>query len=123
MLPAQAGEGAEAVLYGRLRTGRRSSSALPRRCLALASWGFYRKSLPARRRERDVDEGSLGEQEHECKGRRHGIDVELNRAEGMGEGRGGEVGANGRPDAEADGESDADVGEGGGALGRCGDVG
>ena len=123
MLPAQACESTEAVLHGGLRTGRRSSSALSRRCLALASRRLHSEPLPARLRERDVDESSLGEQKHECKGRRHGVDVELNGAEDVRERGGCEVGANGRPDAEADGESDADVGEGGGALGRCGDVG
>lgn len=86
---------------------------------------MYAETLSTRFWQRDREEGCLRQEQDQRDNRRGGINVELGAEQSLPEwyGLGGEVRANGRPDAETYREGDTHMGEGLCAVGGCGDVG
>ena len=85
----------------------------------------FLRALAPRLRKGEDQEGCLKGQQHEREDCRRGVHVQLEagRLERCRERLGGEVRADGRSDAEADGESNADVCDCFCAIRRSGDVG
>ena len=88
--------------------------------------GFRAETFPSRLRQRDREESGLRHEQDERENRRGGIDVELGAQQQIlpkRHGLGGKVRADGRADAEAYREGDANVREGLCTVGGRGDVG
>lgn len=86
---------------------------------------MHAEALSTRFWQRDGEESCLRHEQDQRENRGGGINVELGAEQGLPEryGSGGEVRADGRPDAETYREGDAHMGEGLCAVGGCGDVG